>query len=247
MLMRGVMGLCLVVVSVVVGMTLGGCSSGPKGWPSSIDGRSVRDKGVAWMYAASGSSADSVGAMALKLAADFERETGRLPAKGVIIVTEIGERPAGVSSVQEGAADAIREAARSSGNEIVASELDRQAEDLAALVSVAAWGRSLEGALGVPEIVRLETPWIVSLPSSRAIETAFDRASAAAAAGVASAPDVGMPGRILIRSGLKMAKSEFVIRVRDVHRATLWKAMVESDAGLSADERMRLRNARVRR
>lgn len=238
--MRGVFGAILVVVGIFAAMTLGGCASGPKGWPTSIDGRSVRDGGVAWMYASRSSSADSVAAMTQRLADEFRRVTGRDPAKGVIIVTEIGERPAGVSSVQEGAADAIREAARSSGSDVIAREMDRQADDLASLVSVAAWGRSLEGALGVPEIVRVQTPWIVSVPSSRAIETAFDRAADSAAA-AASSGDVGLAGRLLIRSGLKMAKSEFVISVRELHRARLWEAMVEGDAALSADERARLR------
>jgi hypothetical protein len=205
------------LVLVAVTLVLSGCAHyGPPGWPQEIGGRPVRDAGSVWVYARSADSAQEAAALIRSVAPGLPVTEPSSP-RGVVIVTEQGEVPPEITSVQGGAAGMVRDLAASIPEPRLRARIEQNADALAGLVAVGASGRTLQGATALPPSLRSGAPFVVSIPSESAVLSVFRSAREA----VVEEARLPLLQRQLLARTLEMGRDEFIMRVRETHADVL--------------------------
>jgi len=209
------------LLALLVFATLGACTHyGPPDWPQDIGGRPIRDGGSVWIYARSAGSADEVAGLVRSLGGSAAAGDQKAP-RGVIIVTEAGETPPEITSIQGGAAGMVKDLAAQIPEPRLRRRLEDNSDALVALVAVSASGRSLRGATALPAPLRQQAAFVVSVPSEDAVVRVFRAATSAVL------EESGLPflERQLLSRTMQMGRDEFVMRVRDTHEGVLRGAL----------------------
>ncbi|MBY0261361.1 MAG: hypothetical protein K2Q20_03410 [Phycisphaerales bacterium] len=193
---------------------------GPPDWPQDIGGRPIRDGGSVWIYARDSGSAEEVAGLVKRLggaAAGGDEQS----ARGVIIVTEAGESPPEITSIQGGAAGMVKDLAGQIPEPRLRRKVEENSDAIVGLVAMSASGRSLRGATALPPALRQGAPFVVSLPSEDAVLRIFRVAQDA----VVEEARLPFLERQFLSRTLQMGRDEFVMRVRETHEGVLRNAL----------------------
>lgn len=208
------------VFALLIVSTLGACTHyGPPDWPQDIGGRPIRDGGSVWIYAKDSGSADEVAGLVKRLGGSGGGDVKS--ARGVVIVTEAGETPPEITSVQGGAAGMVKDLAAQIPEPRLRRKIEENSDAIVGLVAMSASGRSLRGATALPPALRQSAPFVVSLPSEDAVIRVFRVAQDA----VVEEARLPFLERQFLSRTLQMGRDEFVMRVRETHEGVLRGAL----------------------
>lgn len=209
------------LLALLLLLPLAACTHyGPPDWPQDIGGRPIRDGGSVWIYARDAGSIKEVARLAWNQGGNTVPPDEKSP-RGVIIVTEPGETLPEITSVGSGAAGMVKDLAGQIPDPRLRAKIEQNADAIVGLAAYGATGRSLRGATALPAVLRQEAPFVVVIPSEKAVLHAFKVAQEA----VLEEARLPFLERQLLARTLQMGRDEFVMRVRQTHEGVLRGAL----------------------
>jgi hypothetical protein len=216
----------------------------PSDLPAECQGRRFYHTPQAYIYASSPAAAGEIDRLVLSVASQFPAETGTAVQKGLIIVTDVGDKaPFDLDTILT---LALKDAQKGAGTQPATQaaraldegrkELAKKGIDLAALIYTAAFPITPE--LAAPRLAveaeRLRTiPWMLSMPTYGRV----GRGCSAMFRQMLNSPEISVAQKLLLAPIMVTLEPRMVEMVAVQRETVVFKALAETQSTWSPEQR----------